>query len=411
MTAPEQRVLGAYQLEERIGKGGMGEVYRARHLRLGREAAVKILPGNLVGEGDFLKRFEREAASAASLSHPNILQVYDFGEQDGMPYLVMPYIKGATLKDRLVHGQVTTEQLSHYLTAVANALDYAHRKGIIHRDVKPANILIDDDDRPYLADFGIAKALEGTDSLTQAGLGVGTPEYMAPEQAQGRAEPRSDLYALGIMVYQMLTGRVPYSGTSTVEVLMKHLQAPVPLDNLPPATTALFGPILQQALHKDPQQRYASGRDLMTAVNTALLRSNLLQGTSVAPTPSNPSAPPDFTPAPGPSNTPPPVPGTMPPELHRPAQHTPPPVFATPPPGTSTPLPGSGQLTYPSPAYPPGESQQQAAATQLSPAGFGAQKATMDDKTKRILLIVVIVAVIVFLGCCCLLFLSSLSNS
>jgi eukaryotic-like serine/threonine-protein kinase len=336
MSAPEGRILGAYQLKGRIGRGGMGEVYRAEHLRLGREAAIKILPANLVGESDFLRRFEREAASAAALNHPNILAIYDYGEQDGTPYLVMPYIKGGTLKDRLERGDVTPAQIARYLTQIAEALDFAHGKGIIHRDVKPANVLIDEHDQAYLADFGIAKALEGTENLTRTGMGVGTPEYMAPEQARGQADPRSDLYALGIMVYQLIVGTVPYSGNSTVEVLMQHLQQPIPLEplrNMNPGAAQVFGPILERALAKDPNHRYQTGRELMQAVNVAIAQTGFDRWAS-APTvvvstarPSRPGTPP-------PNYTfPPSQPGTS---LSFPAgQGTPPPFSAgqgTPPP-------------------------------------------------------------------------------
>ena len=207
MSGPGERILGSYRLVEQIGKGGMGEVYRAQHLRLGREAAVKILPVNLASEADFLKRFEREAASAASLDHPNILPVWDYGEQGGVPYLVMPYIRSGTLKERLGRGPLSRQDILRYLSQMADALDYAHEKGIIHRDVKPANMLLDERGRLYLSDFGIAKALEGAEGLTRTGVGVGTPEYIAPEQAQGRADSRSDLYALGIILYELLAGR------------------------------------------------------------------------------------------------------------------------------------------------------------------------------------------------------------
>ncbi len=409
MSAPESRILGAYQLEERIGKGGMGEVYRARHLRLGREAAVKILPANLVTEGDFLKRFEREAASAASLTHPNILQVFDYGEQDGIPYLVMPYIKSGTLKERLEAGSVTPAQMADYLTEVADALDYAHRKGIIHRDVKPANILIDEHDRAYLSDFGIAKALEGTDNLTQAGLGVGTPEYMAPEQAQGRAEPRSDLYALGVMVYQMLTGRVPYSGQSTVEVLMKHMQAPVPINTLPANTARFFGPILERALSKDPNNRYGTGRELMRAVNDAMMESGLTSGLSEGPT--------VIAPRPTPGSGGAALSSTPPPEAQAPAAgsgtplpvtHTPAPANATPQPGDYTPAPHQTTTPAPRPGPFPGNNSGPAPAPT---GGSGNILATMDPNTKRILLVLAIVIGAVFLFCCCLLLYSSASTN
>ncbi|HEY8597809.1 MAG TPA: serine/threonine-protein kinase [Thermomicrobiales bacterium] len=387
MSAPESRILGAYRLEERIGKGGMGEVYRAQHLRLGREAAVKILPANLVTEADFLKRFEREASSAASLTHPNILQVYDYGEQDGVPYLVMPYIKNGTLKDRLEGGTVSPPQMARYLTDVADALDYAHRKGIVHRDVKPANILIDEHDRAYLGDFGIAKALEGADNLTQTGLGVGTPEYMAPEQAQGRAEPRSDLYALGIMVYQMLTGRVPYTGNSTVEVLMKHLQEPVPIAALQGAAAQQFGPILQRALSKDPHGRYSSGRELMTAVNEAMAHTGFAEAGPAAATVVG------HSPLPGVHQ------GTP-----RPTTPTPPPYGGTPQPGYPATPPTGGQ-TVPADGYMAGGNANAGNLNPPSPPGTAATGllANMDPNTRRAILIVAIVIGAVMLICCCLL--------
>lgn len=273
MSVPAGQVLGAYRLVQRIGRGGMGEVWLGRHLKLGREAAIKVLPASLAGEADFLKRFQREAASAASLEHPNILPVWDYGEQEHTPYLVMPYVSGGTLKDRLSGSGISRTEFLHFFKQMAEALDYAHERGLIHRDVKPANMLIDERDRLYLADFGIAKALEGSEGLTRTGVGVGTPEYMAPEQAQGHADTRSDLYALGIIAYQLLAGRVPYSGNSTVEVLMKHLQEPVPLRplrepalGLPPDIERLF----QKALAKNPNDRYQSAMSLYEALAEAL---------------------------------------------------------------------------------------------------------------------------------------------
>src|SRR4051794_12663619 len=268
-----ERVLGSYRLLERIGKGGMGEVYRAQHVRLGSERAVKVLPPALAAEADFLKRFEREASSAASLDHPNILPVYEYGEAEGAPYLVMPYVKGGTLKERMAKGPVPQAEMLRYLAQMGEALDFAHEKGLIHRDVKPANMLLDERGRLYLADFGIAKALEGAEGLTRTGVGVGTPEYMAPEQAQGRADQRSDLYALGVILYQFLTGRVPYSGNSTVEVLMKHLQDPLPVLPLRSAVPALpprVEQVVAKALAKNPNDRYASGKAMVDDLAEAL---------------------------------------------------------------------------------------------------------------------------------------------
>lgn len=180
-----EKILGSYRLEEQIGKGGMGVVWRARHTRLGSERAVKVLPAHLAAEEDFLKRFEREASSVAKLDHPNILAVYEYGEAGGAPYLVMPYIKGGTLKERMAKGPVPRDEALSYLAQTAEALDYAHEQGLVHRDVKPANLLLDGRGRLYLADFGIAKALEGAEGLTRTGVGVGTPEYMAPNRRRG----------------------------------------------------------------------------------------------------------------------------------------------------------------------------------------------------------------------------------
>src|SRR5690349_18273929 len=203
------QTFGSYRLEDVIGRGGMGEVYRARHLRLtNRLAAVKVLPASLAIEPDFLQRFEHEANSAASLDHPAILPVWDYGEQDDQPYLAMPYVPGGSLKEYLEQrGPLSPAETLGLIAPIAEALDYAHGRGIIHRDVKPANILLREDGRPLLADFGIAKAVEaGQSGLTRAGSTIGTPEYMAPEQIEGKSEPRSDLYSLGVVIFQMLTG-------------------------------------------------------------------------------------------------------------------------------------------------------------------------------------------------------------
>jgi serine/threonine protein kinase len=385
-----ERTVGSYRLIKRIGAGGMGVVYHGQHRRIGRDAAIKILPLHLAEDPDFLKRFEREAASVASLQHPNILPVWEYGEHEGSPYLVMPYIRGGTLRERLLAKPLTHEEVSRYLEQIADALDYAHSQGIIHRDVKPANLLLTERGHLYLADFGIAKVLESAEGgLTRTGVGIGTPEYIAPEQAHGRAEKRSDLYALGIILYQMLTGRVPYSGNSALDTMLQHMNTPLPtepLQQLPPASAQAITAVLVKATQKDPEARYQSGRELAEAF--ALASGQARQATIPAAdrptsqglTPLPPMTGAGYSPTPGghPSGmTPPPpltplppsphgmqatvVSGMTPPPGMTPAQGMTPPPGTTPPPGMSplntdqtmiqrgaTPLPPSPLAPHPS---------------------------------------------------------------
>ena len=273
------QTFGSYRLEGLLGRGGMGEVYRARHLRLtNRLAAVKILPASFASDPDFLRRFDQEANSAASLDHPNILPVWDYGEQDGTPFLAMPLVPAGSLKELLERrGPLSPTESERYLAPIAEALDYAHSRGILHRDVKPANILLREDGRPQLADFGIAKAIEAgqTQGLTQAGGGIGTPEYMAPEQIEGRAEPRSDLYALGIALYQMLSGQLPYDGSTPYEVALKQISNPLPpLRRLRPDLSPAIEAVVARALAKDPAARYPTGRAFAAAFHEAIAHPN-----------------------------------------------------------------------------------------------------------------------------------------
>jgi serine/threonine protein kinase len=281
MGAADQLTFGKYQLLEQISAGGMGVVYRARHTMLGHEAAIKILPLSLAADPNARQFFSRGAASAAGLNHPNILPTLEYGEDEGHLYLVMPLIRGGTLRERMLRGPIAPARIVGYLRQLAAALDFAHAHRIVHRDVKPQNILIeviDGEEHLFLADFGIAKALEGTIGLTRTGASVGTPEYMAPEQARGQADPRSDLYALGIILYQLLTGVVPYSGTTPVEVLMKHLHDPLPQEALrrvsPPLPDGVIG-VLQRALAKAPDERYQSGQALVEGFVAALARRDM----------------------------------------------------------------------------------------------------------------------------------------
>ncbi len=325
------QTFGSYRLEGLLGRGGMGEVYRARHLRLtNRLAAVKILPASFASEPDFLRRFEQEANSAASLDHPNILPVWDYGEQDGTPFLAMPLVPAGSLKELLERrGPLPPAEAERYLSPIADALDYAHSRGILHRDVKPANILLREDGRPQLADFGIAKAIEGgqTGGLTQAGGGIGTPEYMAPEQIEGRAEPRSDLYALGITLYQLLSGQLPYDGATPYEVALKQIGNPLPpLRRLRPDLSPAIEATVARALAKDPAARYATGRDFAAALHGAIAHPNAvpppISGVHDRRTMPLPSAPTRevsqdgravvASPPPAPAFAPAPAPGSLP---------------------------------------------------------------------------------------------------
>src|SRR5919199_206942 len=224
----EPRRIASYTLFEPVGHGGMAVVYRARQESLDRTVAVKVLSENLAASTEFMERFRREARTAANLRHPNVITVHDFGEDErGVPYLVLEYIEGPTLAD-LMDAGLDDGRIPGLLDQIAAGLDYAHARGVIHRDIKPGNVLITEDGRAVLADFGLAWLLEGA-HLTLTGGVIGTPEYMAPEQAGGgEVDSRCDVYALGVVLYEMLVGERPFAAETPIGVLLKHLQAPAP---------------------------------------------------------------------------------------------------------------------------------------------------------------------------------------
>jgi serine/threonine protein kinase len=248
----------------------MAVVYRAQQETLDRIVAVKVLSENLAASPEFMERFRREARTAANLRHPNVITVHDFGQDErGVPFLVLEYIEGPTLADLMDTG-LDDERIPGLLDQIAAGLDYAHARGVIHRDIKPGNVLITDDGRAVLADFGLAWLLEGA-HLTLTGGVIGTPEYMSPEQAGGEPiDHRSDVYSLGVVLYEMLVGERPFVAETPIGVLLKHLQDPAPSvlearPDLPPAV----GEVLARALVKTPSERFDSAGELARAYRTA----------------------------------------------------------------------------------------------------------------------------------------------
>jgi serine/threonine-protein kinase len=267
--------IGRYSLTEKLGGGGMATVYRGRDPRLAREVAVKLLLSSIQDDPALRERFEREAHTIARLEHPAIVPVYDFGDDQGQLYLVMRLMTGGSLHDRLRRGPIPPAVAAQLLERLADALDTAHAKGIIHRDLKPGNILFDEHDNPMISDFGIAKltAQAGGATLTQTGSIVGTPAYMSPEQVRGDADidRRSDLYALGVIAYEMLTGRLPFEANTPFGLLLQQVTAPVPrlLDTNPDLPGACQA-VLDRSLAKSREDRYPSGGAMAAALSEAL---------------------------------------------------------------------------------------------------------------------------------------------
>ncbi len=271
--APKQ--IGRYELKHELGRGGMASVYLAHDPHFKRDVAVKLLPRDLLHEASFKSRFTREAQTIAALEHPAIVPVYDFGEEDGQPYLVMRHMPGGSLADRIENGHYSIEMASEILKRIGSALDYAHSQGVVHRDLKPANILFDKFDNSYLADFGIARLAEASTALTGTNTIIGTPAYMSPEQVHGDEvlDGRSDIYSLAIILFEMLTGKQPFEADTPAKVMMKHILDPVPnvLDANPdlPLDSRSFFSI---ALAKDREERYAKAEILSSELENLITR-------------------------------------------------------------------------------------------------------------------------------------------
>lgn len=265
--------LGSYELLRRLGEGGMAQVYLARDIRLGREVAVKVLDPKLADRPGFRERFMREARVAAALDHPNIVPLFDFGDTEAL-YLVMPYVSGGSLQDMLPQTPLPIGEVVTYGSQIADALEYAHQRKVVHRDVKPANMLVHADGRLMLSDFGLAKIVNVTQKLVtpRNRPDAGTPEYMAPEQVTGNSDGRSDIYGLGVVLYLLLTGRLPFSGSSSQEVMQAHLyKEPAPLRRYNPSVPAAMEAVVMRAMAKRPSDRFQRASELGAALLSALI--------------------------------------------------------------------------------------------------------------------------------------------
>ncbi len=276
--------LGPYQILEQIGLGGMATVYKAYQPGMNRIVALKVLPEHYAHDPRFVKRFEREAQVVAKLEHSNIIPIYDYGSHNNITYLAMRYLQAGTVKDILAHGALPLADVAKLLSDISSALDYAHSQGIIHRDVKPSNILVDKQGNAYLTDFGIAKVLEGTADFTGSSV-LGTPAYMAPEQTLGKpGTAQSDIYSLGVMLYEMVVGKPPFEADTPMAIALMHVHEPLPLprrikDDIPEAVEL----IILKVLAKNPKDRFQTANELARAfasaigAETAIATSRLLE--------------------------------------------------------------------------------------------------------------------------------------
>lgn len=278
--------FGRYEIKAELGRGGMATVYKAYDPTFQREVAIKVLPAEFLHEPQFRERFMREARLVALLEHPAIIPVYDFGEQDNQPYIVMRLMGGGSLADRIHKGPLPVPSVVQILNNLAPALDAAHARGIVHRDLKPANILFDDYGNPFISDFGIAHITQSASSFTLTGNGIiGTPAYMSLEQIQGDKDldGRSDIYAMGVILFQMLTGTMPYHSDTPAKVMIQHLMDPIPS---PRATKAdvppMFDAVISHAMAKDRTQRFAKASEMATLVQRAG-KASMPSDTSPAP--------------------------------------------------------------------------------------------------------------------------------
>ncbi|HEV2032844.1 MAG TPA: protein kinase [Candidatus Dormibacteraeota bacterium] len=349
MNVAPGTVIGPYRIVEQVGRGGMATVYKAHQAALARYVAVKVLPDFLASEEGFKERFQQEAVSVAKLRHPNILAVFDYGNAEGTAYIVNEFVDGGTLSDQL-GSPLPMDYVVNTLKPIAAALDYAHARGILHRDIKPSNILMNMEGTPVLGDFGLAKMMERGPGLTQAGMVVGTPEYMSPEQCAGETlGPGADIYSLGVVAYQLLTGELPFTAATPAAVInaQLHNQLPPPSSVNPDLSSAVEG-VLLKALAKTSADRYRSATAFVKALQEA--GSASVAAADHAPSVPAPPASPAALPAP-PAPPAPPIPAPQTPAPVIPAFTPPPaPAYTAPPAPANTP-PSAPAYTPPAPAY------------------------------------------------------------
>lgn len=271
------QVLGSYRVEVLIGVGGMGRVYRGVHQTLGRHVAIKLLPASVAGDSGFMQRFVREAQIAAQLNHPNLISCYDFGDSPFGYYFVMEYVEGESVADWLIaHYRMKVEQAIPIMQQVCLGLGYAHSAGIIHRDIKPDNILLTKDGVVKVADLGLAKVEDKSDSgLTQLGMAIGTPNYISPEQVRGEIDVdwRSDIYSLGATFFHCVTGKIPYDGSSPTMIMTRHVNDPVPIARqVYPEVSEAFSNLLVRMMQKDPGMRIANCEEVLNELDKLLPR-------------------------------------------------------------------------------------------------------------------------------------------
>jgi len=283
--------IGPYRILEQLGRGGMATVFKGYHASLDRYVAIKALHPAFMEDPNFLARFQREARVVAKLEHPNIVPIYDFSEHEGRPYLVMKFIEGETLKARLSRGLIEQDELLQVTQAVGDALTYAHQKGILHRDVKPSNVLMGFDGRIYLADFGLARIAEMGESTLSSDKMLGTPQYISPEQAMGKSDldKRTDIYSFGVMLYEMTTGRVPFCADTPFSVIHDHIYTPLPLPkDVNPNVPDSVQRVLLKSLAKERQDRFGDSQDLVEAFNKAVSNKEIPFAPSIESVPLEP---------------------------------------------------------------------------------------------------------------------------